>query len=129
MIAFLAVGLTPGCRNEVPEDPTAQFGTLIHGDWTLSRAFRNESETKVLDGTYFRFREEQQMETNLPLPGQSPGIALTASYTLQRDSLIMHAPGTGDQLFRIQQLDSQELILSTSILQQAFRFDLRREAQ
>ncbi len=115
------------CQNKASEPPFARYAELITGEWQLVTAYRNEQETKVLAGTFFNFSADQAMETNLPIGGPlSPG-KLTASYTLLSDSLVMNPGNLPTQTFHITVLDSQYLIMTTMIQNQAFRFDLERK--
>lgn len=125
-LGILGVVLFSGCNPDTPA-PHAAYPELIRGDWKLARAFRNASETRVLDSLYFRFDPGDQVATNLPLPGHSPVKDGVAAYRLIADSLLMATGGGQEQLFLINSLDSQRLVLSTLIMDHAFQFDLVRE--
>ncbi len=115
------------CQPKAVESPYARFPEHIKGEWQLVTAYRNEQETKVLDGTFFNFNADQAMETNLPLNGPWSSGNLQATYNLLSDSLIMTAENLSPQTFHITVLDSQFLIMSTLIQNQAFRFNLERK--
>jgi hypothetical protein len=121
---LLLFGLA-GCSHQEPPAHAA-YPDLIRGEWTLLNAYRNEAQTHVLDGTYFRFLEGGRMSTNLPLPGHRGNEAQDTPYQLLQDSLLMRTTQGEEQVFLIGSLDSQRMILSTMILDHAFRFDLTR---
>lgn len=126
VLGMCCAALATGCMTEEAA-PHLSYPSLIQGEWTLARAYRNASETRVLDGTYFHFRDARTVDTNLPLPGQPRSEKAHAAYRLSKDSLILQT-GTGqEQLFLINTLDSQRLVLSTLIMDHAFQFDLVRE--
>jgi hypothetical protein len=124
-VLALLSGLTGCARQEAPAH--AAYPGLIRGEWTLHSAYRNEGQTHVLDGTFFQFMEEGLMNTNLPLPGHlGQGEDQSTPYDLRQDSLVMHTSQGGEQIFLIGALDSHRMVLSTMILDHAFRFDLLR---
>ncbi|MBP6185347.1 MAG: hypothetical protein KA479_10430 [Saprospiraceae bacterium] len=115
------------CQNKASDAPFARYSEHLTGEWQLVTAYRNEQETRVLDGTFFNFSAGQAMETNLPLGGPLSAGNLKASYKLLSDSLVMNPGSLPTQTFHISVLDSQYLIMTTMIQNQAFRFDLERK--
>lgn len=129
MVSLFTLGLfalIAGCRSSADEYPWQAYPRLIEGRWDLVTAFRNDRETQTLNGTFFSFSAGQSMTTNLPLPANGPSSSplLVSKYSLQQDTIDV----TGLFPFQlvIQQLDSSVLVLTTTINQQAFRFDLSR---
>ncbi|MCF8238425.1 MAG: hypothetical protein K9I85_09745 [Saprospiraceae bacterium] len=117
---------TPGCQSTVEAPVWSTYPELISGRWELVTAFRNERETQTLDGTFFSFSKEQSMSTNLPVPvsEHSGSPMFVAKYSFSQDTI--RVLGQVPLQFIIQRLDSQYLVLATTINQQNFRFDLSR---
>lgn len=128
-ILFFLAGLflLASCQSNVSDSPFASYPEQIKGSWQLTTAYRNEQETRVLDGTFFNFTEGQVLETNLPLTRLQSNDKLTATYSFVADSLILSSATIPVQKFHITLLDSQYLIMSTMIQNQDFRFDLERQ--
>jgi hypothetical protein len=126
--AFLATAMVlSACGNDRSEAATAAYPYLILGDWSLHTAYRNERQTSSLEGTFFRFLNEQHVSTNLPLSGR-PGVgAMHAGYTLEGDSLYLYPHQLPVIPFHILHLDSQQLVMTALLVNQEFRFDLVRE--
>ncbi|HRW76287.1 MAG: hypothetical protein H6568_13890 [Lewinellaceae bacterium] len=129
IVSSLALGLfalVTGCSSSGEELPWKAYPRLIEGRWDLMTAYRNDRETQTLNGTFFSFSAGQSMATNLPLPANSPseGPFLVSKYALRQDTIDV----TGLFPFQmvIQQLDSSVMVLTTTINQQTFRFDLSR---
>lgn len=126
MMLIMVIGFS-GCGLDKPEDATLAYPSLILGNWTLQTAYRNERETGVLDGTFFRFLSEEHVSTNLPLSGR-PGVgAMSAAYKLIADSMYLYPNQLPVVPFYIQHLDSHQLIMTAVLVNQDFRFDLIRE--
>lgn len=112
------------CGPAAEESPHAQYPQLLAGEWQLQTAYRDSVPTQLLEGTFFRFKEGNRLETNLPLAARPDGSPLLAGYTLRADSLFMVSDLSKDQLFVINRIDSQELWLSTVIRGIPFQFEL-----
>jgi hypothetical protein len=127
VLALSALISFSACQTTASESPFARYSEHITGEWQLVTAYRDEQETRSLDGTFFNFSADQAMETNLPLGGPLSAGNLKASYKLLSDSLVMNPGSLPTQTFHISVLDSQYLIMTTMIQNQAFRFDLERK--
>ncbi len=128
-VCLLSLGLTlfsTGCQSEAEAPVWSAYPEIISGRWELITAFRNERETQTLDGTFFSFSKDQSLSTNLPIPvgNSSSGPLFVAKYIFSQDTI--QVEGQVPLQFIVQQLDSQYLVLMTTINQQNFQFNLSR---
>lgn len=126
---LLSLGLvmfTTGCQSPVEAPVWSSYPELINGRWEMVTAFRNERQTQTLDGTFFNFSKQQSLITNLPIPVNvgPDGGHFVSKYTFVQDTILLS--GQLPLQFIIEKLDSHSMMMSTTINQQHFRFDLSR---
>lgn len=114
------------CKENEKPNPFDQYPTLLQGQWQLTTAFRNDKETQNLTGTYFNFEDEHTIVTNLPLSARPQTEDLIMSFSTQDDSLFIFPKDLPSLPMHIVLLDSQQLVLTTLLLNQHFRFDFER---
>jgi hypothetical protein len=51
---------------------TEKTQDALLGRWTLVKAFRNQRETRTLEGVFFEFGADGKMVTNLPVGAENP---------------------------------------------------------
>lgn len=126
---LLSLGLTllgSGCQSFVEAPVWSAYPELIPGRWEMVTAYRNERQTQTLDGTFFNFSPQQSFTTNLPIPvgDGSDGGHFVSKFSFAQDTILLsgHLPIQ----FIIEKLDSHAMIMSTTINEQHFRFDLSR---
>ncbi len=125
----LALGLallSSSCQSSVEAPVWSTYPDLINGRWDMVTAFRNERETQTLNGTFFNFSKKQSFITNLPIPvgGGPEDNQFVAKYSFIQDTILLS--GRLPIQFIVEKLDSHSMIMSTTINQQHFRFDLSR---
>lgn len=118
--------LASGCQSSAEAPAWTAYPELIGGRWEMVTAYRNDRETQTLSGTFFNFSDQQSFTTNLPVPvgaGSDEGH-FVAKYSFVKDTIQLsgHLP----MQFVVEHLDSQTMIMTTTINQQHFRFDLSR---
>ena len=114
------------CKENEKPNPFAQYPALLQGQWQLTTAFRNDKETQNLTGTYFNFEDEHTIVTNLPLTARPQTEDWIMSFSTQDDSLFIFPKDLPSLPMHIVFLDSQQLVLTTLLLNQHFRFDFER---
>jgi hypothetical protein len=97
------------------QSKTDDKSTLIHGRWELSKAFRDDSETQTLVGTFFEFGEDGNMRTNLPVQTEE-----SAPYTLEPNWI--KQGGSVPLDYSIKLLSATELVLILDL--QGIRFEM-----
>jgi hypothetical protein len=122
---FLAISMVACKENEKP-NPFARYPILLQGQWELTTAYRNDKETQNLTGTYFNFEDEHTIVTNLPLSARPQTEDLIMSFSTQDDSLFIFPKDFPSLPMHIVSLDSQQLVLTTLLHNQHFRFDFER---
>jgi hypothetical protein len=128
-LLLLAISLAffiSACEHVEKPDPFAQYPVLLRGQWQLITAFRNDKETQNLAGTYFNFEDEHTIVTNLPLSARPQTEDLIMSFETKADSLIIIPSDFPSLPMHIVLLDSQQLVLTTLLHNQHFRFDFER---
>lgn len=118
--------LSTSCQSPTEAPVWSSYPELIRGRWELVTAFRNDRETQTLGGTFFNFSNQQSFTTNLPIPVNSgpDGGHFVSKYLFVNDTILLS--GQLPLQFIIEKLDSQAMIMSTTINNQHFRFDLSR---
>ena len=118
-LSLLFVLLWTGCTTETAEDKDK---ALLLGRWDIQEAIRNGKITEALDGIYFEFLPESKMISNFNLSvedRQSP-------YTLKEKILTEQSAVDANRTFAIEQIDEQNLILSTEYQGMQFKLHLNK---
>lgn len=105
--------LTVACQ----PDTGIQANALL-GRWELQKALRNQKETGNLDGTFFAFREDGKMTTNLT------GSEITTDYGLQKNEIIQK--GAQATNYQIKSFTDSTLVLVTTMRGIEFQVELVR---
>ncbi|MCC6459989.1 MAG: hypothetical protein IT260_05945 [Saprospiraceae bacterium] len=115
--SLLCCGLTllaVSCENDSPDNRLA-----LTGRWELTKGFRNKRETGTLGGTYFLFREDGKMQTNLPIGPEEP-----MDFTLSKNEI--RQKSTPPVRYQIQNLSDSMLVLSFELRGMQFEMHFRK---
>lgn len=109
----LVLAILYSCNDEPKTDDRL---ALLTGRWELIQAFRNDTETQTLAGTYFEFGKDGKMQTNLPVQAEP-----STPYTLEKDKIKQGGPVPID--YTVKSLTATELTLVMEL--QGIVFDMR----
>lgn len=93
---------------------------LLYGRWMVDSATRGGEETALLNGTWFDFSENGEMETNLQT------LEEKTAFSIKND--IIHRDGRVPIDFMINNLTDSMLVLSFEIRSQQFELSLVRKS-
>lgn len=110
----LSLLLAVSCENDSPDNRLA-----LTGRWELTKGFRNKRETGTLGGTYFLFREDGKMQTNLPIGPEEP-----MDFTLSKNEI--RQKSTPPVRYQIQNLSDSMLVLSFELRGMQFEMHFRK---
>lgn len=113
---------TPPVIKEKIEAPTVPVNELI-GEWELSGAERNGTLTNSLEGIYFNFTSINSLQTNF-----NPAVS-DRTYTYQVNGNAIKTTGTDNQSFLIEALDSNQVVLTTTLRGADFKLMLAPKAE
>ena len=102
------------CENDSTDNRLA-----LTGRWEIIKGFRNKRETGTLGGTYFLFREDGKMQTNLPIGPEEPMDFTLSSNEIRQKS-------TPPVRYQIQNLNDSLLVLSFELRGMQFEMHFRR---
>lgn len=108
--------LLAACENE-----TEQNRVAVVGRWEVHKALRNQKETETLAGTYFEFKADGKMQTNLPVGTEEP-----ADYTVQKNEIVQNS--TPPISYLIQNVSDSALTLGLELRGMEFQLFLFRAA-
>lgn len=98
--------------------PAALETDAIYGEWEINGAKRNGKETQTLDGAFFKFYEDNSMLTNMM--GQEQSVP----FTIDESSQEIIQEGSQGLRFKIDALQKDQLVLSTTIRNVPFELNL-----
>lgn len=111
-----------GCGPQSSIDK-AQRNQLI-GRWELQKAYRNGEQAASLEDLYFEFSEEGTMRTNIL------GSSIQADYLFEGEQIVQSAGDNGLEVaYKLEEISDSSLILTTTLRQFNFKFELRRNTQ
>ena len=101
------------------EDTSEKTQASIIGHWELVKALRNDHETGTLQGVYFDFGADGQMQTNLPVGPEAP-----VAYEVDKKSIIQKSP----QPIRYEAavLEDSTMVLKMEMRGMTFEMHLRK---
>jgi len=108
---FITV-LLASCKQEPKEDPQDLIGY-----WEIQNAYRNGQQTESLDELFFEFLADGTMRTNIS------GIPNDAAYAVKGNT-VQQRESDMEIDYTIQEATDSTLILSTTIRNYDFRFEL-----
>lgn len=91
------------------------------GRWELRKALRNQKQTGNLDGTYFSFKENGTMETNLT------GMDETADFEIKKNQILQK--GVQPLTYQVKSFNDSSLVLATTMRGIEFELELGRAAE
>ena len=107
--------LLSACTNEKPKSEE-QF--ILEGKWNIQEAIRKGKVTDALNGIYFEFLPESKMVSTFN-PTVEP---IENTFSIKDKILTEQNTIEGDRTFVIEQVDDENLVLSTEY--QGVRFKL-----
>jgi len=91
------------------ETPESMISKL-NGHWELNKAYRDNQETKSLEGTYMKFSTDKQMTCNFI------GEEINSAFNLTNNEIVQ-----GKQVYTIENLSASELTVSTKLMDFNFK--------
>ena len=97
-----------------PDGDVGEDATLTGGRWELTSALRNGMETEMLEGLFFEFGPEGELQTNL-MGNEAPGSYVMTENTVATAGVVPPLE------YEVTELTDSSLVLRTEL--QSFRFD------
>lgn len=110
-ILVITLFFTLSCKDESKIDKD-----LLSGDWVIESAVRDEKSTQTLDGLIFSFYEDE-------LTSNVSGEMVSDTYTCRGNTI---STSSSEIIYKVESIDSINLILSSTIRKSDFRFTFRR---
>ncbi len=118
-VGLLTIGFLCSCTGgSTTNDDTSIKVEQLNGSWLVAKATRNGQATETLDGLYFRFSDSGQLSTNLL------GSDVETPFELSGDKIMQK--GTQPLEYKIEKVDTKELVLSTTLQEMDFKLTLEK---
>lgn len=101
------------------EDTSEKTQASIIGHWELTKALRNDHETGTLQGVYFDFGADGQMQTNLPVGPEAP-----VAYEVEKKTIIQKS--AQPIRYEAAMLEDSMMVLKLEMRGMTFEMHLRR---